>query len=326
MGHRKLSAPRHGSLGFRPRKRARSIRPRVRSWPVLAEPKLAGYPMYKVGMLHAIIRDNYEHSPTYGKEVFRALTVLEAPPLFLAGLRFYGVESTGALRCIGEVWSKNLPKEAGRIISLPKKEVSVNVEELRANAFAVRALVLTQPWKAGLSKKKPELVEIPIGGSLTEQLKYLDRLGSEIKVSEVFTVPSVVDVVAVSKGKGYEGPVARFGVKVIQKKKAKKTKRGPGSDSPMTPGAVMSSVPRAGQMGFHNRVDLNKLLVSIEEDPGKITPKSGFRSYGVPRSTLVLLDGSVPGASKRLVVVRHAVRSYVKVLKEAPPLEYISSR
>ncbi|MEM0110945.1 MAG: 50S ribosomal protein L3, partial [Desulfurococcus sp.] len=33
MGHRKLHAPRHGSLGVRPRKRAEELTPRVKRWP-----------------------------------------------------------------------------------------------------------------------------------------------------------------------------------------------------------------------------------------------------------------------------------------------------
>jgi large subunit ribosomal protein L3 len=325
MGHRKLSAPRHGSLAFRPRKRAKSIRPHVRSWPKLGGPKLLGFPAYKVGMIHAIVKDNYQYSPTFGKEVFRALTVLETPPVILAGLRFYITDEKRVLRTIGEVWAKNLPKEVGRVISLPKKESSVDVERFKSSAHFVRALVVTQPWKAGLSKKKPEIIEIPLGGELNEQLRYLESLGSEISVNEVFSPTAIVDAIAVSKGKGYEGPVARFGIKIIQRKKAKKTKRGPGSDSPMTPGAVMSTVPRAGQHGFHNRVDLNKMIVSIEVDPSKITPKSGFRHYGLPRSSVVLLQGSVPGASKRLVILRSAVRSYFKPLKEAPEIQYVSS-
>ncbi|MEM3798529.1 MAG: 50S ribosomal protein L3 [Thermoprotei archaeon] len=326
MGHRKLSAPRHGSLGFRPRKRARSIRPHIRSWPKSGSPKLFGFPTYKVGMIHAIVKDTYQYSQTFGKEVFRALTVLEAPPIILAGLRFYSIDENKTLRSIGEIWAKNLPKELGRIVSIPKKERSVDLEKLKADARFVRAVIITQPWKAGLPKKKPDIMEIPLGGEIGEQLKYVDLLGSEINVKDVFSPTTMVDAVAVSKGKGYEGPVARFGIKIIQRKKAKKTKRGPGSDSPMTPGAVMSTVPRAGQHGFHNRVDLNKMVLSIEDDPSKISYNAGFKHYGLPRSPVVLLQGSVPGASKRLVILRSAVRSYSKPLKEAPEILYVSTK
>jgi large subunit ribosomal protein L3 len=277
-------------------------------------------------MVHAIIRDNYQFSPNYGKEVFRALTVLEAPPVILAGLRFYSIGDNKVMKAIGEVWSKNLPKELERTISLPKKESLFKIDSLRDRVFTVRALIVTQPWKTGLPKKKPEIIEIPLGGSVDSQLNQIGSLGSEINIKDIFTAPQIVDVISVSRGKGYEGPVARFGIKIIQKKKAKKTKRGPGSDSPMTPGAVMSSVPRAGQHGFHNRVDLNKLIVDVVMDPLRIVPPSGFRHYGVPRSPLVLLQGSVPGAAKRLVILRSPVRNYFKPLKEAPPIEYISTQ
>jgi large subunit ribosomal protein L3 len=352
MGHRKMSVPRHGSLGVRPRKRAASIVPRVRSWVKLKEPQLLGFPAYKVGMFHSIMRDNYPTSPTYGREVFRAMTLLEAPPVVLVALRLYGLNGVGGVKTIGEVWAKSLPKNLGRILTPPKREsgakegdskvsdeIDVIINELKKKAVKATLLVATQPEKTGSPKKTPEIVELPLGGQLDEQLEYLRFLGKEITAEETFSppknkdeakekvfVPVVVDAVAVSRGKGYEGPVARFGVKIIQKKKAKKTKRGPGSDSPLTPSAVMSTVPRAGQMGFHNRVDLNKIVVKIEPDPAKFVPKAGFKHYGVPKSPLIVVQGSVPGASKRLVVLRRAVRSYVKLPKESAALEYVSTK
>jgi large subunit ribosomal protein L3 len=341
-----MSVPRHGSLGVRPRKRAASIVPRVRSWSKLKEPELLGFPAYKVGMFHGIMKDNYPTSPTYGREVFRAMTLLEAPPVVLVALRLYGLDGVGGFKTIGEIWAKNLPKNLGRLLTPPKKEGGSNIDELKKNAVKATVLVATQPEKTGLPKKTPELIELPIGGKLDQQLGYLERLGKEFNAEELFPSlerevedgagkekvkekvfePVAVDAIAVSKGKGYEGPVARFGVKIIQKKKAKKTKRGPGSDSPLTPSAVMSTVPRAGQMGFHNRVDLNKVVVKVESEPANLVPIAGFKHYGVPKSPLIVVEGSVPGASKRLVVLRRAVRSYAKLPKESAKFEYVSTR
>jgi large subunit ribosomal protein L3 len=328
MGHRKLSAPRHGSLGYRPRKRASSIIPRVRSWPKLEKAVPLGFPAYKVGMTHAIIRDNFPTSPTYGKEVFMAITLLEAPPVVLVALRFYGIDQFGSEIALGEIWAKNPPKELSRVLTLPKKkkDETLIVESLKNNAKRISLIVATQPVKSGIRKKKPEILEIPLGGSLNEQLRYLEKLGKEISVKDVFSPPETLDAIAVTKGKGYEGPVARFGIKIIPKKKAKKTKRGPGADSPSTPGAVMSSASRAGQMGYHNRVDLNKILVRIEEPTEKLIPKAGFKHYGVPKSTLLFISGSVPGPVKRLILLRKAIRSYKALPKETPLMEYLAIR
>lgn len=326
MGHRKMSAPRHGSLGVRPRKRAVSLVPRIRSWPRIDQVKPLGFPAYKVSMAHAVVVDNMPNSPTFGKEVFRPLTILEAPPVVVCAVRFYRKDSTGAENSVGEVWSTNLPKEVFRVLRPIKGKYKASVEELKKTARRISIIVATQPVKTGLGKKRPEIIEIPLGGQFEEQLKFLDYFGKELQIGDVFSPPEIVDGIAVSKGKGYEGPVARFGIKIIQKKKAKKTKRGPGADSPATPGAVMSSAPRAGQMGFHNRVDYNKTLLKIETEPAGFVPKSGFKHYGVPKSALAFVQGSVPGPTKRLVILRKAVRSYTRPPKEAPSFEFISVR
>lgn len=125
MGHRKLSAPRHGSLGVRPRKRAEDLTPRIKSWPekswfdlvldkygseasgkgVVSKPVLLGYPVYKAGMTHAIIVEDRPGTPLTGKEVFAPVTVLDAPPVVVIGIRTYTRDHDGYLKTIGEVWS-----------------------------------------------------------------------------------------------------------------------------------------------------------------------------------------------------------------------------
>ena len=59
MSHRKFEAPRHGSLGFLPRKRSRRHQGRVRSFPrddASKAPHLTAFMAYKAGMTH-IMRD-----------------------------------------------------------------------------------------------------------------------------------------------------------------------------------------------------------------------------------------------------------------------------
>ncbi|MEM4717830.1 MAG: 50S ribosomal protein L3 [Desulfurococcaceae archaeon] len=124
MGHRKLSAPRHGSLGVRPRKRAEDLTPRIKSWPekswfdillekhgadvvgkrIVSKPILLAYPVYKAGMTHAIMIEDRPHTPFTGKEVFTPVTVLDAPPVVILGIRTYTRDYQGYLKTIGEVW------------------------------------------------------------------------------------------------------------------------------------------------------------------------------------------------------------------------------
>lgn len=124
MGHRKLSASRHGSLGVRPRKRAEELTPRVKSWPekswfdlvvekygdkaskegIVPRPLLLAYPVYKAGMTHGLILEDKPNTPFTGKEVFVPVTVLDAPPIVVIGIRTYAVDHNGYLKSIGEVW------------------------------------------------------------------------------------------------------------------------------------------------------------------------------------------------------------------------------
>lgn len=124
MGHRKLSAPRHGSLGVRPRKRAEELTPRIRSWPKLSwfdiviekygkeaiernitsKPTLLAYPVYKAGMTHAVIIEDRPNTPFTGKEVFTPITVLDAPPIVVIGIRAYTKDENNYLKTLSEVW------------------------------------------------------------------------------------------------------------------------------------------------------------------------------------------------------------------------------
>ena len=57
MSHRKFEAPRHGSLGFVPRRRTKHHRGRVRSFPkddASKQPHLTAFAGFKAGMTHVL--------------------------------------------------------------------------------------------------------------------------------------------------------------------------------------------------------------------------------------------------------------------------------
>ncbi|MFN3804971.1 MAG: 50S ribosomal protein L3 [Pyrobaculum sp.] len=316
----KIHRPRRGSMGVYPRKRASDIAPRVRTWPEarLESPALLGFAAYKAGMAHVVVVEDRPTSPLYGKEVVKAVTVLDAPPLYIMGFRLYTLDPTNGYKtAVGEVWAPELPKDLQRVLTPPKNERRKKVEQFIDVAVDVRALVATQPRLSGIGKKTPELLEIPIGGgNIDERVKYATSiLGKTVSVREVFTPGQLVDVLAITKGKGYQGVVKRFGVKILPRwHKHRKGHRRTGTIGPQAP-ALMFTTPRSGQMGFHQRTEYNKRILKIGENGAEVTPKSGFPHYGVIKGPYVLTQGSVPGAVKRLVVLRHPVRPP----KRAPP-------
>jgi len=270
-------------------------------------------------MGHIIALDARKNSPTYGLQISVPVTILEAPPLKVIGVRVYQ-KTTKGLKALTEVYAKELPKELERKVKIESNYSEQKVEEIKKlveKISNVRVIVATQPKKAGIGRKKPEVFEIEIGGkSVEEKIEYaLNLLGKEISANEIFKEGEVVDVIAVTKGKGTQGPVKRFGVK-IQGRKAKGKRRHVGSLGQERPGKVRWTVPMAGQMGFQTRTELNKRILKFG-DGNEINPKGGFKRYGIVKSSFIMIEGSVPGSKKRLVMIRKAVRS-----KEPPIMPY----
>jgi large subunit ribosomal protein L3 len=314
-----VKKPREGSLAFYPRKRAARIYPNIDTYPSVDKTIPLAFAAYKVGMGHVIALDNRKNSPTYGMQISIPVTILEVPPLKVIGVRFYQKTIRG-LKVLTEVYSKDLPKELERKVKIKSNFSEQKIEEVKKNAEKisnVRLIIATEPKKTGLGKKKPEIFEIEVGGKNSkEKIEYaFSLLGKEFLPNEAFKEGEVVDVIAVTKGKGTQGPVKRFGIK-IQGRKAKEKLRHVGSLGQERPGKVRWTVPMAGQMGFQTRTELNKRILKFGNG-NEINPKSGFKRYGIIKSSFVIIEGSVPGSKKRLVMIRKAIRS-----KEAPILPY----
>ena len=73
-----------------------------------------------------------------------------------------------------------------------------------------------------------------------------------------------VDTAAITKGKGWQSVISRYGCNKKTACKSRKTVREIGSLGPISPQYVMYTVPRAGQMGFHQRIEYNKRILASE--------------------------------------------------------------
>ncbi|MHA1596675.1 MAG: 50S ribosomal protein L3 [Candidatus Asgardarchaeia archaeon] len=330
MGHRKFHGPKRGSLAYLPRARASYPYGRIRNWPTVIsdEPTLLGFVGYKAGMTHAIVIETRKTSPYYGQERVRPVTVIETPPVIVCAIRGYEKTPNG-LRAVTEVWGKDIPKYIERRVKLPKEydheDALSRFEELSERFDQIRAIVMTQPYLTTLPKKKPELLEYPITGPDKESImKYAKEiLSKRVSVDNVIRAGQFVDVIAVTKGHGFQGPVKRWGIRILQHK-SRKTKRGVGAIGPWTPSRVMYTVPRAGQTGYHQRTEYNKLVLKVGSVDESITPAGGFPHYGVIRNSYLLILGSVPGPVKRTVRLRRPIRNPPYVLESAPKVEWIS--
>ena len=222
------------------------------------------------------------------------------------------------------------PKDFGRVMTVPEKfSTETNMKKIEANLEKIvdlRMLMATQPRLAKRGKKAPDLVEIKLGGgSVKDQFEFAKKiLGSEVKIADFTKEGQALDTIGITKGKGIQGPVKRWGIR-RKMHKANKTVREVGSIGGWTPHYVMYSVPRAGQMGFHQRTEYNKLVIKVGNNGSEITPKGGLIRYGEVKSDYVMLKGSVPGTTNRLIMMRVASRTPHEAKLEAPKLEYLST-
>ena len=318
--------PKRGSHGFSPRKRAKSETPHIKSWPMGGEkPKLQGFFGYKAGMTHAFIIDYRPTSTTSGREVREPVTVVETPPIKIAAVKAYQKTSYG-LQTIGEMWADKLDPELLKRLPLSKKEKKKNWDFTK-DAEELRVVVYTQPKLViGVPKKVPEISELRIGGgSLEDKISYAKNiLGKELKINEVIKEGDMLDIIAVTKGKGFQGHVKRWGVKLLTHKNSKH-RRMIGTQGSWHPNWVQATVPNAGQMGYHQRTEFNKRVLKVGENGEEITPSGGFPNYGVIKNSYILLHGSIPGPTKRLVGLRDAIRYQRGVKVEKPEITYIST-
>ena len=114
-----------------------------------------------------------------------------------------------------------------------------------------------------------------------------DKLGAEL-----FEGVRYVDVCGVSKGKGFQGVVRRYGYGGGRKTHGSKFHREPGSTGQNTyPHKTFKNRKMPGRMGRERVTTLSLRVVKLDTE-----------------KQLVLIQGSVPGVNKGLVVVRAAVK------------------
>jgi large subunit ribosomal protein L3 len=273
-------------------------------------------------MTHVFMIDDRKGSLTAGQEIVMPATVIDVPPLVVCAIKLYG-QTTRGFNTLMEVWSSALSKDLARVLVVPEKyDQQKALSEAEAlvkdgKVVEVRLLLHTQPRLSSVPKKKPDLVEISIGGpSIGERWnRFKELLGKQIKVTDVFKEGEFVDVSAITKGKGFQGPVKRWGIKILPRKQDDGSRQ-VGTLGPWKPSRVMWTVPGPGQMGYNQRTDINKRILKLGVKGEEVTPSGGFMRYGPVKRDYVLLAGSIPGPAKRLVHLRRAMKGPAQI---APP-------
>jgi large subunit ribosomal protein L3 len=299
--------PRRGSLQFYPRKRAAKFLHRV-NWSPVSETNskgLLGFIAYKVGMATAIVKDTTEKAQVQNKQVAIPVTILEAPPMKIFSVRFYKNN-----KVLKEIVVSN-DKELKRKLKVPKQPG--NLDKIPENYDNIRVIVYSISKQTSI-KKTPDLIELAINAD--DKLQFIkDHLNKEISLED-FSKVELLDIRGLTKGKGYQGPVKRFGI-TLRVHKSEKGVRKVGSIGPWHPARVTFRTPMAGQLGLFSRITYNlKILDSGVIKEKDINPKAGWKNYGKIKTSYIILKGSVQGPAKRQLLITPSFRPSQKQSKK----------
>merc|ERR1719352_1528495 len=163
------------------------------------------------------------------------------------------------------------------------------------------------------------------GGDIAAKVAWFkEHLEKPVSVKQVFNEAEMIDCIGVTKGKGYKGVVARWGITKLPRKTHRGLRK-VACVGAWHPARVFYSVARAGQDGYHHRTEANKKIMRIASGvapnaEGKptnfnastatdttektITPLGGFPHYVEVNQDYVMIHGSTPGTKKRIITLR----------------------
>jgi len=294
---------------------------------------------FKAGMTH-IVRDlERPGSKLHKKEIVEAVTIIETPPIVIVGVVGY-TETPQGLRTLTTVWAEHLSTELKRRFyknwykskkkaftkyakkyADGKKAIQRDLERIKKYCSVVRVIAHTQMRKARVGQKKAHLMEIQVnGGSVSQKVDFAVALFEKsVPIDAVFAENEMIDIIGVTKGKGFEGVTTRWGVRKLPRKTHKGLRK-VACIGAWHPARVSWTVARAGQNGYHHRTEINKKVYKIGRgiaNGGKntattdfdlteknITPLGGFPQYGIINEDFIMLKGGVIGPRKRVLTLR----------------------
>jgi large subunit ribosomal protein L3e len=319
MSHRKFSAPRHGSLGFLPRKRSTRHRGKVKAFPKDDPSKpvhLTAFLAYKAGMTHVVREVDRPGSKAHKKEVVDAVTILEAPPMIVVGVIGY-INTPRGLRALKTVWAEHLSEECRRRFyknwyrckkkaftkaskkwqdDMGKKEIEKDLAKMKKYCSVIRVIAHTQMKLLKKRQKKAHIMEIQVnGGTVAQKVDWAkEHFEKQIPVKSVFAEDEMIDCIGVTKGHGFKGVTSRWHTKKLPRKTHKGLRK-VACIGAWHPARVAFSVARAGQKGYHHRTEINKKIYRIGEgvhsEGGKLIKNNGSTEYDLTEKMITPMGG-----------------------------------
>lgn len=247
------------------------------------------------------------------------------------------VSTPNGLRTLTTVWANHLSDEVKRRFyknwyrskrkaftkyakkaSEKPQAIEAEFERIKQYAHVVRVLAHTQIRKVKLRSKVADLLEIQVnGGDVAAKVDFAKSLfEQEVPVDNVFAEGETLDICAATKGHGYSGVIARWGVTRLPRKTHRGLRK-VACIGAWHPARVKFTVARAGQQGYHHRTEINKRILRLGKKETKnaastesdltekgITPVGGFPHYGEINEDWIMLKGCIAGSKKRPITLR----------------------
>merc|ERR550514_1443158 len=156
-----------------------------------------------------------------------------------------------------------------------------------------------------MTQKKAHLKEIQInGGDISKKVDFCKGLfEKKIRVGSIFEQNEMIDIIGVTKGRGTDGVITRWGVTRLPRKTHRGLRK-VACIGAWHPARVQFQVPRAGQNGYHHRTEINKKIYRVGKNLNEmkfgattdndltekaITPLGGFPHYGTVREDWIMV-------------------------------------
>merc|ERR1712201_49631 len=303
---------------------------------------------YKAGMTHIVREVDRPGSKVNKKEVVEACTIIETPPMMAIGVVGY-IETPRGLRALKTVWAEHIGEEAKRRFyknwsqskkkaftksctkwtdDLGKKEIEKDLAQIKKYCEVVRLIAHTQQKLLRKRQKNAHIMEIQLnGGSVADKVDYAYGMFEKtIPIMDVFAKNEMIDLVGVTKGKGFKGVTSRWHTKKLPRKTHKGLRK-VACIGAWHPSRIQYTVARAGQKGYHHRTEINKKIYDIRDGfhtkDGKliknnasteydladksINPMGGFPHYGEVKQDFVMIKGCCIGPKKRVLTLRKSL-------------------
>jgi large subunit ribosomal protein L3e len=339
-----------------PKKRCKRIKGKCKSFPKDDASKpvhLTAFTGYKAGMTHILREVDRPGSKNNKKEVVEAVTIIETPPMVVVGVVGY-IETPSGERAFKTIFAEHLSDECRRRFyknwykskkkaftkaskkwadEQGKQEIEKDFAQMKKYCKSIRVIAHTQMKLLKKRQKKAHISEIQVnGGNISDKIDYArELLEKKVPVKSIFSQDEMIDVIAVTKGKGMKGVTARWHCKKLPRKTHKGLRK-VACIGAWHPSRVGFSVARAGQKGYHHRTEINKKIYRIadgvhtkdnkviknngateyDQTDKTITPMGGFPHYGEVNQDFIMILGSCGGPRKRPVTLRKSLLTHTK--------------